>query len=83
MPKRRSNPLNAPIVTVANLKGGVGKSTTALMLSEGLAYAYGLRVLVLDFDAQSNLSQLMLTEKGVLKAYNGERGGLHPEKWSG
>lgn len=74
VPKRRSNPLNAPIVTVANLKGGVGKSTTALMLSEGLAYAYGLRVLVLDFDAQSNLSQLMLTEKGVLKAYNGERG---------
>lgn len=73
-PTRHSNPINAPIVTVANLKGGVGKSTTALMLSEGLAYYFGLRVLVLDFDAQSNLSQLLLSERGVNKAYEDERG---------
>lgn len=63
-----------PIIAVANLKGGVGKSTTALMLAEGLAYRHGLKVLALDFDAQANLSELMLTSEGVQRDMNQERG---------
>ncbi len=59
-----------PVVAVANLKGGVGKSTTALMLAEGLAYFYGLRVLLYDFDAQANLSETLLTSNGVRRALN-------------
>ncbi|MEO0467201.1 MAG: ParA family protein [Pseudomonadota bacterium] len=63
-----------PIVAVANLKGGVGKSTTALMLAEGMAYAYGLEVLLVDFDAQANLSETLLTSDGVQREMNQGRG---------
>lgn len=46
------------ILTVANNKGGVGKSTTALNVSFALS-ALGKRVLLIDLDGQANLTSAM------------------------
>ena len=62
---------------IANLKGGVGKSTTTVMLADGLAHYYGMNVLVIDLDPQANSSQMLLTERGVQAASDQGKGTHH------
>ena len=62
------------ITVIANQKGGIGKSTTALQLSAGLT-ASKYSVLTIDADPQGNLSHTMRTDPnagGIFEALNGE-----------
>ncbi len=48
----------APVVAVLNMKGGVGKTTIAGNLSREIFRTKKIHTLLIDLDAQFNLTQL-------------------------
>jgi len=50
-------------ITVMNAKGGVGKSTLVLALSETLSAFHRKRILVIDSDAQASISHMLLPQQ--------------------
>ena len=62
------------IIAIANHKGGVGKTTSVASIGSILAN-YGKRVLLLDLDAQANLTSSLLATEPEETVYNSLRSG--------
>lgn len=60
--KRREGTM-PKIISFINLKGGVGKTTSAVAISEFLAEEYQKRVLLVDLDPQTNATIALIDEE--------------------
>ena len=59
------------VVSMINLKGGVGKTTLCVNLAYGLAFFHNLRVLLVDLDPQANATQYLISQQTYRNIYLG------------
>lgn len=52
----------ATVISTINLKGGVGKTTTTVAVTEMLSAEFGKKVLLIDLDPQTNATTMLIEE---------------------
>ena len=67
----------AVTVSIINLKGGVGKSTLTMLIGEFLAFRHSKNVLLIDMDAQANLSYCMVADHQIERQNREHRTAYH------
>lgn len=67
------------IIVPTNNKGGVGKTKVSMILAEYFSYVREKKTLVIDFDAQCNLSRRFLKMELDTNAPQGYQPPLHPD----
>lgn len=55
--------MNGKIISFSNFKGGVGKTATTALISYNLSTRFNKKVLVIDFDPQANITNLLVKTK--------------------
>ena len=63
----------AHVISIINLKGGVGKTTTAVALAEAFSAERNKRVLVIDLDPQTNATVLLIGDSRWGRLNDNER----------
>lgn len=53
-PMTRPDSKRGQVITIGNFKGGVTKTTTAMILAQGLSMRHGRKVLIIDLDPQGS-----------------------------
>ena len=51
------------VISVINLIGGVGKTTTTVGLAQILSVVFNMKILVVDLDAQTNATTMLIGEE--------------------
>ena len=51
-----AGPFKAEVISVASLKGGVGKTTTAIHVASAFSFFQGKKTLLVDLDPQSQIA---------------------------
>ena len=57
-PRQRPEGKDGKVIAIGNFKGGVTKTTTSMVLAQGLALRHGRRVLHIDMDPQGSATTL-------------------------
>ena len=59
------NSMPNKVVSVINMKGGVGKTTLTVNLAYTLTIEYQKRILIIDIDPQFNATQYLMGQKNI------------------
>lgn len=62
-----------PVLSILNMKGGVGKTTVSAHVFRVLYHRYQKRVLLIDLDPQFNLTQALLTQEDYDTILDGKK----------